>query len=160
MTLTTRQWVQVGATVAVAGAAILGGVLSSSPRAPKPAPAASQPAAPAIQTPLAPTPQPSLTVSVDTVVQWVGCITADSTTGALRSDIGWWPCGQAAGKHLAYCRVGTMTKPVFRRVLLAPRGEILWLVSNPANFQIVDCTQAFQQWDSLETVSQGRWPKP
>jgi hypothetical protein len=164
MSLTKGQWALLGVTLAVAGATIWGGVLSLSPTAPKPAPGASQPAPLAVQAQAQqhiPTALDTAMVAVDTVVQWVGCIAADSTTGALRSDLGWRSCGKGSPElHLVYCRVGTIVKPVFRRVLIAPRGNILWLTSNPASYTIADCTQAFQKWDSLETASQGRWPRP
>jgi len=168
MSLTTRQWVQLGASVAVAGAAIGGALLSRSPTAPKVVPGASQEAAPAIPASAPNTPpspfdtahEASFTVAVDTVIQWAGCIDADSTTGKLRSDLGWQACGEAPALHLAQCQVGTQTKPTFRRLLISPKGNILWLVSNPANYTMVDCTQAFHTWDSLEGVSDGRWPKP
>jgi hypothetical protein len=159
--VTARQWAGLATGLGLVAAAI-GGVVVSAHRSAigrqKPAQAVSAPASPPAVSAIAP--ELPGTAS-DTVIQWVGCIAADSTTGALRSDLGWRACGKGSpALHLVYCRVGTMTRPAWKRVLVAPRGNILWLTSNPANYTMVDCWQAFRRWDSLETASGGRWPSP
>jgi hypothetical protein len=169
MALTTRQWVQLGASVAVAGAAIGGALLSRSPTAPKLVPGASQASAPAISAsaantaPLSPAAltarlaPPASAPDSGAVLNWGGIVAVNDTTGALRSDLGWRPATQGeSALGVLRCAVATEVKPRFRRVLVAPNSPP---TGGPAYVWTV-CSKGFHQWDSLEGVSDGRWPKP
>jgi hypothetical protein len=174
VSLTTKQWAQLGATLAVAAAAVVGGVVTAKPNAQNVAPAASQAAKPAIPG-SAPNIQPT---ALDTahqaslaarlappasapdsgaVLNWAGIVAVNDTTGALRSDLGWRPATQGeSALGVLRCAVATEVKPRFRRVLVAPNSPP---TGGPAYVWTV-CSKGFHQWDSLEGVSDGRWPKP
>jgi hypothetical protein len=171
MAVTTRQWVQLGASVAVAGAAIGGALLSRSPTVPKVVPGTGQASAPAIQTPALPRAfdtaheaavtarfaPPASAPDSGAVLNWAGIIAVNDTTGALRSDLGWRPATQGeSALGVLRCAVATEVKPRFRRVLVAPNSPP---TGGPVYVWTV-CSKGFHQWDSLEGVSDGRWPKP
>jgi hypothetical protein len=132
MSVTRRQWVQIGVTAAVLAAAGLGGVVATTPTAPNVAPEATQ----AAGTP---------------VFKWPATIAVDTQTGQLQP-------GFVNGRYVAtrrgvyYCGVATETAPVFKRVLTTSA-----VIPTRYNFA---CRTALAEWDSLETASQGRWPNP
>ena len=176
MSLTSRQWLQLGATAVVLAAAGIGGVVATRATAPNVAPAASQPTAVGISVPVTPN-APSAITAFDTaheasssapmavppvsapdagaVLAWQGIIAVNDTSGALRSDLGWRPATQGESVlGVLRCAVATEVKPRSRRVLVAPNSPIaaptyVWTV----------CSRGFAQWDSLEAASGGRWPK-
>ncbi len=132
MTITSRQWLQIGVTAAALGAAGLGGVLASSPTAPQLVPSPAQ-------------------ASGDTVYEYRATIAVDTQTGRLvpaYMDTRY----SNPQKGTYWCGVATQIKPTYRRALMTH-------VIAPASYNAA-CALAFAQWDSAEAVTHGRWPKP
>jgi hypothetical protein len=89
----------------------------------------------------------------DSTYKWPGVITADSVTGALRSDLGWGKPGVGSTLHTLQCYVATKTSAPARRVLLGPVSPIV-----APTYLWSDCVTAFHTWDSLEAKTGGKWP--
>jgi hypothetical protein len=144
--MTTQDKIIAGAFATIASAAVVlfaARSASTSPVATAPAVRA----AAVIQNTTVPTPDSGA------VVDWEGIIAANTTTGQLRSDLGWRNGAQSEVSGVVHCLVATETAPRWHRVLIAPSQTIV-----SPTYVSTDCQKAFTSWDSAEAVTDGKWP--